>query len=81
MTTTLSNLLHEDRTFPPSPEFAAQANETAAAYAEAAADRLGFWEKQARRLSWETPWTQALDFSDASWATSSGIWVRGCLQK
>ena len=37
----LENLLHEGRRFPPSPEFAAQANATAALYDEAAADRLG----------------------------------------
>ncbi|HZG94715.1 MAG TPA: acetate--CoA ligase, partial [Mycobacteriales bacterium] len=64
----LSNLLSETRRFPPSPEFAAQANAGAEIYAEAAADRLAFWEKQARELQWETPWTDVLDWSDAPFA-------------
>lgn len=65
---TLDNLLHEDRTFPPSPEFAAQANVTAAAFDEAAADRLAFWDKQAQLLDWGQPWTQTLDWSNAPFA-------------
>ena len=64
----LSNLLHEDRRFPPSEEFAAVANYSAQAYDEAAADRLGFWETQARRLDWHTPWNQTLDWSAAPFA-------------
>jgi len=65
---TLSNLMHEERRFPPSPEFAAAAVAQASLYEEAAADRLGFWEVQARELSWATPWTQTLDWSDAPFA-------------
>jgi acetyl-CoA synthetase len=64
----LSNLLHEERRFPPSDEFAAAANYTAAAYDEAAADRLAFWDVQARRLDWATPWTQTLEWSNAPFA-------------
>jgi len=64
----LSNLLHEERRFPPSEEFAANANYTAQAYEDAAADRLGFWENQARRLDWDTDWTQTLDWSNAPFA-------------
>ena len=52
-------------TYPPSPEFAAQANGTADLYWEADVDRLGFWAKQAGRLSWETPFTDVLDWSEA----------------
>ena len=52
-------------TYPPSPEFAAQANGTADLYWEADVDRLGFWAKQAGRLSWETPFTDVLDWSQA----------------
>ena len=48
----IENLSHEDRAFPPSAEFAAQANATAALYDEAAADRVAFWERQARELTW-----------------------------
>ena len=61
----LSNLLHEERRFPPSEEFAAQANLKSDAYAAAEADRLGYWEAQARRLDWDTEWTETLDWSNA----------------
>ncbi|MFL6163639.1 MAG: acetate--CoA ligase [Jatrophihabitantaceae bacterium] len=64
----LSNLLHEERRFPPSEEFAAAANLRAEAYREAGADRLAYWEAQARRLDWDTEWTEALDWSDAPFA-------------
>ena len=64
----LENLLHENRTFPPSPEFAAQANATAQMYDLATADRLAFWDSQANRLQWETPWEQTLDWSQAPFA-------------
>ncbi|WP_454300922.1 acetate--CoA ligase [Salana multivorans] len=58
----LENLLTETRAFPPSPEFAAQANVTAAEYEAAAADRLGFWADKARtHLSWQTPFSTVLD--------------------
>lgn len=63
----LSNLMHEERRFPPSPEFAAQANLGADAYDEAAQDRLAFWERQAHELEWATPWTDVLDW-DAPYA-------------
>ena len=62
----LENLLTETRAFPPSPEFAAQANVTADEYDEAVADRLGFWADRARGLlTWQTPFTTVLDDSRA----------------
>ncbi|MET3807115.1 acetyl-CoA synthetase [Nakamurella sp. UYEF19] len=61
----LDNLLAEDRTFAPSPEFAANANFSQDAYERASADPQGWWAEQARRLSWATPFTEVLDFSDA----------------
>lgn len=65
----LSNLLHEDRNFPPSEEFAAQANGTAALYEAAKNDREGFWAEQARELiSWDTDFSQTLDWSDKPFA-------------
>ncbi|MFF8367235.1 acetate--CoA ligase [Streptomyces lydicus] len=64
----LANLLKEERRFAPPSDLAAHANVTAAAYEEAAADRLGFWAAQARRLSWETEPTQTLDWSNAPFA-------------
>ena len=64
----LANLLKEERRFPPPADLAANANVTAAAYEQAAADRLGFWAEQAGRLSWETAPTQTLDWSNAPFA-------------
>lgn len=65
---TLDNLMNENRTFPPTPAFAATANATAAIYDEAEADRLGFWATQARELDWDTDFTEVLDWSDAPFA-------------
>jgi acetyl-CoA synthetase len=62
---TVNGLGTEHRTFPPSAEFAANANLTAEAYERAAADPLAFWAEQANRLTWATPFTQVLDWSDA----------------
>src|SRR6478752_3591416 len=65
---TLDNLLTETRSFPPPPDLAAQANVTADAYAEAEADRLDFWEREAARLRWAKPWDEVLDWSNAPFA-------------
>jgi acetyl-CoA synthetase len=64
----LDNLHTESRTFPPSAEFAAQANATSALYEAASADRDAFWAEQADRLDWDTKWSQVLDWSDAPFA-------------
>lgn len=58
----LENLAHENRTFPPSPEFALQANAKASLYEEAQRDRLAFWERQAEYLHWDRKWEQVLDW-------------------
>ena len=58
----LSNLLREERRFPPSEEFAAQAVASADLYDEAAKDRLAFWDEQARALHWTQEWEQTLDW-------------------
>ncbi|GAB3155888.1 acetate--CoA ligase [Micromonospora sonneratiae] len=68
MSETLANLLQETREFPPPAALAAEANVTAEAYAEAAADRLAFWDKQARRLDWARDWDQVLDWSNPPFA-------------
>ncbi len=65
MTDQLATLLSEERRFPPSPDFAAAATATAELVAEAAHDPIGFWESEARRLRWSTPWSRALDWSSA----------------
>jgi acetyl-CoA synthetase len=71
----LANLGHEDRLFPPSAEFAAQANAQASMYDEAEKDRLAFWEKQAHALQWDAPWTKVLDWQPpfAKWFVGGKI--------
>ena len=64
----LENLLVENRQFPPSAEFAAQANAKADMYDEAARDRLAFWGRQAERLDWSAPFDEVLDWSRAPFA-------------
>jgi acetyl-CoA synthetase len=50
--------------FPPDASTAAAANVSAAIYAEAAADPIAFWAKQAReRLTWRTPFTKTLEWN------------------
>ena len=51
--------------YPPAEAFAGSANATAELYDRADADRLAFWAEQARRLTWETPFTEVLDWSGA----------------
>ena len=58
----IENLGNESRHFPPSAAFAAQANAKADIYATADADRLAFWESQARELTWDQPWSSVLDW-------------------
>ncbi|ORX02823.1 acetate--CoA ligase [Mycolicibacillus trivialis] len=55
--------------YPPSAQFAAQANAGPELYRDAETDRLAFWAEQARRLDWETPFTEVLDWSQAPFAT------------
>jgi acetyl-CoA synthetase len=68
MSETLENLLKETRQFQPPAELANNANVTAEAYEEAARDRLGFWDRQARRLDWAKDWNQVLDWSNPPFA-------------
>ena len=63
----IENLSSESRTFPPSSEFAAQANADASLYAHADKDRLAFWEEQASALQWEKKWDKTLQW-DAPFA-------------
>jgi acetyl-CoA synthetase len=73
----LSNLLREERRFPPADEFAARANADAGLYDEAATDRLAFWARQARELvTWDTEWDQVLDWTNppfAKWFTGAKL--------
>ncbi|MFI0449130.1 acetate--CoA ligase [Actinomadura sp. 6N118] len=65
---TLSNLLQETRRFDPPAELAEAANVKAGAYDEATADRLGFWERQADRLTWAKRWDTVLDWNNPPFA-------------
>jgi acetyl-CoA synthetase len=66
----LENLSHEDRSFPPTAAFTAQANGKADLYTAAEADFEGFWADQARTfVTWSKPFTQVLDWSKAPFAT------------
>ena len=61
----LENLLQEDRVFPPSQEFAAQANARPGIHEEAADDFEAFWKEQAlERITWFTEPTETLDDSN-----------------
>ena len=65
MSQALENLLHEDRRFPPSDAFTAQANAKPGIHAEADADYLAFWQKQAMdRITWFKAPTVTLDDSN-----------------
>ena len=68
MTDTSAKHTHGPSVYPPSSEFAAQANATEEIYREADKDRLAFWAQQANRLSWDTPFTEVLDWSEAPFA-------------
>ncbi|MDQ1576834.1 MAG: acetyl-CoA synthetase [Microbacteriaceae bacterium] len=69
MSNTIDNLLHETRRFPPNGEFTAQAIAKPELYAEASADRLGFWADQARELvHWHKPFTRTLDWTNPPFA-------------
>ena len=68
MSSQIDHLLTENRRFSPSPDFAANAIATAVLYAEADADREGFWAAQAKALHWHTPFTQVLDWSNPPFA-------------
>ncbi|MGZ4554477.1 MAG: acetate--CoA ligase [Mycobacteriaceae bacterium] len=55
----------ENLVFAPTAEFVEQANAGAELQEAADADRDEFWATQAKRLHWDEPWSQVLDWSDA----------------
>ena len=57
-------LFEESRRFPPSPEFAAQANAKADIYAQAERDYCSFWASWARKLEWIKPFTVTLEWNE-----------------
>ena len=71
----LENLSTENRTFPPSSAFAAQANAGADLYAHADKDRLAFWDEQASALNWHKKWDKTLQWDSpfAQWFVGGQI--------
>ena len=66
----IESILHENRSFPPPPDFTARARITPAKLvalnAEAERDNVAFWARLAREeLSWHTKFKQTLDDSQA----------------
>jgi acetyl-CoA synthetase len=72
----IENLLAERRTYPPSPEFTAQANARAALYEEAERDFEAFWARLAReRIDWSKPFDTTLEWElpFAKWFTGGEL--------
>ena len=69
MSVQIDHLLHESRRFAPTPEFSAQSAASPELYADAQADRLGFWADQSRNLlHWHKPFTKTLDWTNPPFA-------------
>jgi acetyl-CoA synthetase len=70
-------LLQTEHTFPPPPEFAAQANASdPEVYARADEDPETWWASWAEKLEWMKPWSEVLDWSDpplAKWFVGGRI--------
>jgi len=65
----LDVLLRTEQTFPPPPEFAAQANASdPEVYARADQDPETWWASWAEKLEWMRPWSEVLDWSDPPFA-------------
>jgi acetyl-CoA synthetase len=66
-------LLQEDRRYPPTEEFKAQANwNDPGVYERADSDLEGFWAEQARLIDWYTPWDRVLE-----WDPPAAKWFAG----
>jgi len=79
-------LLETEQTFPPPPEFAAQANASdPGIYERAAADPEAWWGSWAEKLEWIEPFDEVLDWSDpphARWFDGGKINVSAnCLDR
>src|SRR5438094_3144184 len=67
-TGSIEALLQEDRRYPPSDEFKAQANwNDPSIYQRAEADPEAFWAEQAKAIDWFKPWDKVLEW-DVPWA-------------
>ncbi|SRR5579871_1867501 len=73
----IESILHENRIFPPAPEFSAAAHVKTMAEYEALCRRAdqdpeAFWESVARELHWFQPWTKVLE-----WNAPFAKWFNG----
>ena len=69
-------LLQEDRRYPPSEEFKAQANwSDPAVYERGEKDPEGFWAEQAKLIDWFKPWDRILDWEPpvAKWFVGAEV--------
>lgn len=65
-TPAMDNLSHEDRSFPPGPEFVKNAVAHEDLYERAQQDRLGYWAERSREaLTWAEDFTTVLNDSEA----------------
>ncbi|NMG58698.1 acetate--CoA ligase [Geitlerinema sp. P-1104] len=87
---TIESILHEKRSFPPSPEFSAQARiksmeDYQALYDAAAADPEGFWGDLAEKeLEWFEKWDKVLDWNPptAKWFVGGKLNIsHNCLDR
>jgi acetyl-CoA synthetase len=72
----IADLLQEDRSFPPPPEFRAKANiNDPGVYERAEKDPERFWASFASELEWFTPWTKVLEWKPphAKWFVGGKI--------
>lgn len=61
---TISSLLAEERVFPPSEQFTANANfKDPEIYEDASQDFVAYWSNWSKQLEWFTPWTEALEWN------------------
>ncbi|HVT03092.1 MAG TPA: acetate--CoA ligase [Thermoanaerobaculia bacterium] len=73
MTSTIDDLLKEQRKFPPSELFRSNANASdAAIYDRAEQDPEAFWASWAEQLDWETKWSKILE-----WEPPNARWFVG----
>ena len=85
----IESVLHEERVFPPPPEFSASAHiksfeEYEKLYEEAAADVPAFWAKQAEALDWFEKWDTVLEWNEpfAKWFVGGKINISyNCLDR
>jgi acetyl-CoA synthetase len=80
-----ADLLREERTFPPPPEFRQRALvQDDSIYAEADRNPEAFWARWARELEWSKPWDRVLDWQppDAKWFVGGQLNVSvNCLDR